>query len=447
MTYALPSGRSAVASDDRQAPLSASFAAATDQAAGLLVLPVVLVALGSVLTTDLEQLGWLITLPAVAWIVVYRIASIALRFTSRHLPWAIGGVIVRSASLALLAYVVASNDSGAQQQLESVLICMTTYGAATGLTRAATRTYSLTPTAGGRWVFLPVALRIAPTVLLAALGIAAGSFLAGSDRAALDRFATIFTVAAVVSVSTIVLLSRLPQSPRRTGVPRPLARLDLRVGRGGWAPLLWLLTSSVMGAAELFALLRIDLIRGITRGMMLSGVGAYLLTTGIFMAMWTAGLAGRRPATLASLGALCGGSALAFSLALPTLLGAGDAPETLLGRPAGQVAIWITMALIAASQLIRRSTLADVAGRVGISPGPVALAGLLAAFMPVVAGRIVMQSSIDRLMIVGLVAAIISLVIAGLMPLKGRTNPRAAAPGTTPFLATAQTRGHGAPGD
>lgn len=392
--------------------LALAVSAALEQAGGMLLSPVVIVAVCSLLTADLTEMVLPAVVAAVAWIVGYASVPLLLSRARRRLPWTIGAAIVRTAALALLAYVLAGDDVAREQRLRSILICVGAYALATGLARGASESLVSRVTAARRPGRADALLSSLPAALALLVGVGSFTLLVDVPRSPLPRLAIMFGIAAGLSGAAILFLGRIVESSNLVmGTAR--SATPFRGWRRQSASLAWLAVAALSAAAEL--LLVIGLVRyvDLPRAYLLSGIGAFLVASAVAAALGAAIERAVPLRALVQLSAVLSGMAFALAVGLPTLLETEQSPETLLGRRAPEVGVWVAMVLVGVSTQTRRRVLPRLADHTASSPALLNAVGLALALLPLVLAALFDGRDPRDWLLAGLGAALLGIVVGG----------------------------------
>ena len=435
-----------IASPDRFAGrnrLALSVSSALEQAGGMLLSPIVIVAVCSLLTSDLTDMVLPAVAATVAWIAGYSSVPVLLARARRRLPWTVGASIVRAASLALLAYVLAGDDVSRDQRLRSILICVAAYAFASGLARGAAESLVARVTTArrpGRW---DPALVLLPAGLALLVGIGSFTLLVDVPRSPLPRLSTLFALGAALSGAAVLFLGRVVESPNLTVAERRPSQ-TIRGWRRQRHSVVWLTVAAVSGAAELLILVGVVRNMELQRAYLLSGIGVFLAASAV------ASLAGAwfersMPIrTLVQAAGVLSGIAFSLSVGLPTLLDTELAPDRLFGRQPTEVGVWATMALVGMAQQARRRVLPRLADHTSTSPTVLNVAGFVLAFVPLVLVELFERWEPRSWLILGLGVALLGIAVSGaILPQRASFGPvrQARPPGRTrPLINPASGR-------
>ena len=392
--------------------LALAVSAALEQSGGMLLSPVVIVAVSSLLTADLTDMVLPAVVATVAWIAGYTAVPILLSRARRRLPWTVGSAIVRTASLALLAYVLAGHDVSREQRLRSILICVGAYALATGLARGASESLVARVTAARRPGRPDTLLALLPAALALLVGVVAFTLLIDVPRSPLPRLAVMYGVAAGLSGAATLFLGRVVESSNLV-MTSPRSLRSLRGWREQTGSVAWLVAAAVSSAVEL--LLVVGLVRyvDLPRAYLLSGIGVFLAASAVAA---VAGAAIDRAVplrALVQLSAVMSGTAFALAVGLPTLLETDQSPVSLLGRQPPEVGVWVVMALVGVAQQTRRRVLPRLADHTSTSPVLLNAVGLALAFLPLVLAALLDRREPRDWLLAGLGAALLGIAVGG----------------------------------
>jgi hypothetical protein len=305
---------------------------ALEQAGGMLAAPIVIVAVCSLLTTDLTDVVLPAVLANLAWIAGYATVPIVLTRVRRRLPLTltIGAAIVRAASLALLAYVLAGDDVTREQRLRSILICVVAYSVAAGLARGASEALGARTTVARHARRSDTLMALFPTTLALLVGLGSFTLLVDVPRSPLSRLSTLFGVAAGFSAAAALILGLIGESPNMS-VADPRSRLRFTGWRKQTRSVSWLVGSAICGRPSCFLIVGLVRYMELPRAYLLSGLGAFLAASAVTAVVgdWLDGAVPFR--ALIQAPAVLSGAAFAIAIGLP------DPPEH---RPCSGVSVW-----------------------------------------------------------------------------------------------------------
>lgn len=411
--------------------LALAVSAALEQAGGMLLAPVVIVAVCSLLTTDLTDMVLPAVIAAAAWIAGYAVVPFVLARARRRLPWTIGASIVRAASLALLAYVLAGDDVTREERLRSILICVAAYALATGLARGASEALVARVTIARRPRRSDTILAVLPAALALTVGVGAFTLLIDVPRSPLPRFSALFAVAAGLSGAAIFFLGRIVEVPNLTTTDqRP------STPRTGWRAqsrsVAWLATSATSGAVELLLIVGLVRFMELPRAYLLSGLGVFLVASAVtaIVAGWPEQAVPFR--ALIQISAVLSGVAFALAVGLPTLLDMRPAPDELFGRQPAEVGVWTVVALVGVAQQVRRRVLPRLVDQTSTSPALLNVAGFVLTFLPLLVATLFERWEPRSWLIFGLGMALLGIAVSGVISPR-RAAARVARPGVRPW--------------
>ena len=392
--------------------LALAVSAALEQAGGMLLSPVVIVAVCSLLTADLTDMVLPAATATVAWIVGYAAVPLLLARAGRRLPWTIGASIVRAASLALLAYVLAGDDVSRDQRLRSILICVTAYALASGLARGASESLVSRTTTARRSGRVDPLLALLPVALGLLVGLGAFTLLVDVPRSPLPRLSALFGVAAALSGAAVLFLGGIVEPPNLVvSERRPAATL------GGWRlqtrSVGWLVVAAASGAVELLLLVGLVRYMELPRAYVLSGIGVFLTASAVAAAFgtWTERVFPLR--ALVQVSAVLSGVAFALAVGLPTLIETEQAPDLIFSRQPAEVGVWAVMALVGLAQQARRRVLPRLADHTSTSPAVLNVAGFVLAFLPLALVVLLDRWEPRSWMLLGLGASLLGVAVGG----------------------------------
>ena len=187
--------------------LFAWFGRACDQAAGILVSPIIVAVFARSVQADPYRLSWLVVGFGLGWLIGAAIAPLLQQVTVRIMPWIVGGYIVRTAAIVLMTFAVTDDQSSQTQRFQSILICYVAYAIATGISRTAQARHVIVGAPHNLWDArsLPATLGSAAVTAIAALAM--WSALSSSDLSWSASFGRIWILASVaLGVATLAAI-------------------------------------------------------------------------------------------------------------------------------------------------------------------------------------------------------------------------------------------------
>ncbi len=189
------------------------------------MLPLIVVsAYVSLLTDNLRTVGAVPALAFGLWSLGSLIAQWPLRTSTRRKPWAFAANLIRSGTVALMAWIAWREDTAAGDRLETLLIAFGVFAFFSGVTSSATTALVRTTTDQSDRRRLLSLRSIGAAIMGVVAGVITRQMFASSE-ASIDRsFAYLFiAAAAVMSAATfLILISResvgtVPASPPSPG--------------------------------------------------------------------------------------------------------------------------------------------------------------------------------------------------------------------------------------
>jgi hypothetical protein len=392
---------------------------ASDQVAGIILNPLVIVLYARALEPDLVRLSWIVSGFALAWLAGSLISPWLQRLTVRVTPWVVGAYIVRTSAAALLAYAAIERSSPAEQRFRSVLICLIAYALATGVARAAhARQLSKSGVNLSRTArtFLS---ELGLAALIGIVGLAMFEVLASDGLTWSQSFGRVFALAAVaLGVSTLsAIKSSAAQRDIAESSPATLPAADdvTEVPRTrSWS------NASLLGVglvavsfieAMLFLLLFQDFRRQSTdvrtaMAFFVAGWAAGALIWGVVLRRYTASLV-----LQVSLG--CGTVAMIGALALRDLSRADWFPDDLLDRNLIVLSIYALGAVAGLSASGRREAALAFGPLQWRPTAPLVVTALIGGIMPVVVARLSEETTLEKALAAGIVVTLLVLILAG----------------------------------
>ncbi len=334
------------------------FGRSTDQLAGLLVHPVVLVVFARSIEPNPARISWFIGVFGFGWAVGYAIAPLLQHLTVRVMPWIVGGYVVRTASLVLLAFVVSERSADADQRFRSALICYGTYAIATGIARSAQARHIVHGSAHGLWDDTSVVTTIATQLVISLGALSLWSVLSEPNLPWSQAFGRIWYLAAVAmgiaTLSAVQQSVHLPEVPRTEN--RPARREASYEGdsRRFWTAVAIAIGASAITFVEGLAFLAVFddfrrqsiLVRG-SVGFFAAGWVIGAVIWGVLRTRFAASFLAQFSIALSMIGIL-------VALALSDLSNGEWFPETIVGRDSIELLIYAMASLIGAGLAGRR---------------------------------------------------------------------------------------------
>jgi hypothetical protein len=205
--------------------LFAWFGRACDQAAGVLLNPIIVAIFARSLENDPYRLSWLVVGYGFGWLLGTALAPFLQRITVRIMPWIVGGFIVRTAAVVLMTFSVTDDASNANQRFQSILICYVAYAIATGIARTAQARHVILGSPHNLWDAhsLPATLGTAAVTSIAALAM--WSVMSTRALSWNDAFGRIWILASVaLGVATLAAIREGVEMPEIPADPQPTTR-------------------------------------------------------------------------------------------------------------------------------------------------------------------------------------------------------------------------------
>jgi hypothetical protein len=415
--------------------LFAWFGRACDQAAGILLSPIIIAVFARSIQHDPYRLSWIVVAFGLGWLIGAAIAPLLQQVTVRIMPWIVGGYIVRTAAVVLMTFAVTDDQSSQSQRFQSILICYVAYAVATGISRTAQARHVIVGAPHNLWDArsLPATLGSAAVTGIAA--IAVWSALSSQDLSWSTSFGRIWILASVaLGVATLAAIREGIEMPE---LPIESHRRQSRPDAHGHATLTGASTFVVAGLAaltfvEVVAFLLIfDEFR--RQSIYLRGGMAF------FVAGWVIARLiwnpirlqfGRIVIAQAAVG--CAAIGIIVATATPEMSRASWFPETIGNRPSAEVLIYLVGFLIGAGFSVQRMALADLFDTTTESMRWTALAAsAVACLAPLVVGWASREFAENWVLVAGIVLAMAIMATLGLLPGNSpahRSSPASPAP-------------------
>jgi len=392
------------------------FGRSCDQAAGVLLNPLIVVIYARSIEDDLVRLSYLVSAFGVAWLLGAATGPIFQRATMRVMPWVVGGFTVRTAAAALLAYSASDRSSPSDQRYRSALICLAAYAAATGLARSAeARHLRSRPTLETAWL-RPLAGTLGATAIVAVGAWAMWSVLSVVTipwSGAFGRVWALATIAlGVASLAAIIRGSATPELPAEPSTDRPNLALPATSRHiiGGLAAI-------SLGAIVMFeALALLTLFTDFRRDSAVIRASLAFFAIGWLVGAPLARLALDRLVAPLILQVSIGISVvvLAGAVSLRDIAGADWFPNHINHRDPVALTIYAVAGLIGVASALRRIAMAQIARSTGVPAGATALGfGLLAAIAPIAVAICLDSVSANLILMAGTAVALVGLILTG----------------------------------
>jgi hypothetical protein len=402
------------------------FGRACDQAAGVLLNPIVVGVFALAVERDPFRLAWLLTAYSWGWLVGSAVTPLLQQITVRVMPWIVGGYVVRVAAIALMTFAVTDEGSSQGQRFTSMLICYATYALATGMARTAQARHLFHGAPGRLWDTSRPITRLGLAAVTAIAALSAWSSLSTRAMSWSSSFGRIFVLAAMAL--GVACLAAIREGVDNPEAPNIQGRLVDAERKPSWVPGSVILVSIGVAALLLFEVLAfVHLFVEFRRQTVLirGGIAFFAVGWTVGTVFWSQVRPRLSPALLAQAAITAGASGIVLSLATPNVARADWFPDSFADRSTESVLIYLTGFLIGLGVSGRRLLLAppyehpySAASWSGLAVGGVSGA------MPLIAGLAARGVSREWALIGGLVIALFVLGAIGSLP--------AAANGTSP---------------
>ena len=395
------------------------FGRSCDQAAGLILCPAILIIYSRSLEDDLVRLSFPVTLFGVCWLLGAASGPFLQRLTTRVLPWIVGGFVVRTAAVVLLAYSASDRQSASDQRFRSMLICIAAYALSTGIARSSEARHVQIRSANESPFARSMIGTLGTSAILAGVTLAIWSILSSADLTWSLAFGRMFTLAAIaLGVASIAAIIRGVES---TELP-PVESTTTPRRRQKRSPTLPLLAIALGAIVMVEGLALVALFTDFRRDSTVVRSSLALLAAG-----WVVGvpislvLLSRVRATIVVQCALAA-SAIALIVAdsLKDISATSWFPETIAGYDSVRIGIYTVAFLIGLAAALRRPAMARETNLMaGAQQITFLVMGLVAAIMPTVVAALGKQIELDWMLPTGIGIALIGMILAGKMSYRG----------------------------
>jgi len=388
----------------------------------LILPPIVLAFFVGQLTDSYAAVGLVSAIAAGFWALARVPAALLLAVQRRKQPWALAGVLVRAAALALLALVSFRGDGGGL--LRSFFICFAAYALASGFASVPSEALAAkaVPNATRATFYRQRALWGIVAAVVGAL-VVAQVFREGGPPFP-RQYALLFLAATVCQVAIAVFIASI-REPLRVAERRPAAFAGLQAVPGALADrnlrrfllfrMLLALTAAIDPFLIIFAFARLGASPGAVGGYVLAFVLGILMSQPLWAAL--AHRTGER--ALLQSAALLRLAPPLLALVLPSLAATGFWRERFAGTPVLEIAFGVSFWCIgAASAAQGRGTFGYLAE---FSPSRLRPAYTAAtntalavvAFAPIAAGVLIERAGFDALFLVAAVVGVLAVFASG----------------------------------
>jgi len=407
------------------------FGRCCDQAAGILLSPLILVIYARSLEDDPYRLSFFVSGFIAAWLLGSAAGPLLQRITIRVMPWIIGGFVVRTAAIALLAYSASDRQSPADERFQSALICIIAYGVATGISRSAEAQH-LRNRPTDEPVYLRSLMGTTGTSIIVAIGAwAAWSVLSVGTIPWYQAFARLWTLAAialgVASLAALLRASSIPELPVRSdrfqGNSRPSSPSTISVAGLISLGLGILIMAEALGLLMLFSDFRRDSLY------VRAGLAWFILGWAAGLPLVSAVLNRYSPALILQGSIGISIIAIVGALSLRDVSGTDGFPATLWEADTVKITIYAVSVLLGLAAVGRRTAMQRMTEIEPLRPGWVALlVGLVGAAMPMLYTRWTDGVSLDLQLLIGVIVGVGVLIVTG-VSMQGRAYLRSPAAG------------------
>ncbi|HYP58948.1 MAG TPA: hypothetical protein VEQ36_00860 [Thermomicrobiales bacterium] len=400
--------------------LFAWFGRACDQAAGILVSPIIVAVFARSVQADPYRLSWLVVGFGLGWLIGAAIAPLLQQVTVRIMPWIVGGYIVRTAAIVLMTFAVTDDQSSQTQRFQSILICYVAYAIATGISRTAQARHVIVGAPHNLWDArsLPASLGSAAVTAIAALAM--WSALSSSDLSWSASFGRIWILASVaLGVATLAAIREGIEMPEMAADShRRATQSDAhgQVGLSGASAFVVAGLASMTFVEVVAFLLLFDEFRRQTiylRG----GLAFFAAGWVIARLIWNPVRHQFGRVVIAQAAVGCAAIGIIVATATPELTQASWFPDQIGNRSSAKVLIYAVGLLIGAGFSVQRMALADFFDSSSEGTRWMALAvSALACLSPLIVGWASGEFAKNWVLVGGIVLAMAVMATLGLMP-------------------------------
>lgn len=365
------------------------FGRSMDQLAGVLLNPLVVVIYARSLEANPTRTSWFIGAFGLSWAVGFALAPVLQRVTIRVMPWIVGGYVLRTASIVLLAYVVSERSASPDQRFRSALICYGAYALATGIARSSQSRHIIHGTAHGLWDDAAPITTFATQTLIAIGAMGLWSTLNASELPWSQAFGRVWYLAAIaLGIATVAAIdqgARSPEAPRlEHGSTRQAPRDDDRRRIVSLAAAIAIGASAITFVEGLAFLAvfedfrRQSIVVRSSVGFLAAGWITGTLIWGFARSRYTSSFLAQLALGVSMIGLL-------IALSLGDLAGGEWFPESILGTDSVHAFVYAMATLIGAGFAGRRALLNPIYTRIRLQPVPSLGLSLAGGIAPVVA--------------------------------------------------------------
>jgi MFS family permease len=396
------------------------FGRACDQAAGVLLNPIIVAVFARSLESDPYRLSWLVVGYGLGWLLGSAIAPFLQRITARVMPWIVGGFIVRTAAIALMTFAVTDSASTANQRFQSILVCYVAYAIATGIARTAQARHVILGSHHSLWDTRSLRATIGTAAVTGIVAIAMWSAMSTRALSWNDAFGRIWILAsAALGVATLAAIREGVELPEVPADPQPTAR------DGDRPPGASFIGVSAVVIAGLTALTFVEVIAFLLMFDEFRRQTVYLRGGLAFFAVgwvvgrlcWGAVRERLSRVVIAQSAVGCAAIGVIVATATPELSRAGWFPDTIRGHASVALLIYAVGFLIGAGVSVQRMALTELFAVRPDRDRWVALAvSAVACLAPLLVGWVGNQVANAWVLVGGIVLAMLVMAILGTYP-------------------------------
>ena len=395
------------------------FGRACDQAAGVLLNPLVVAIFARSIQRDPFRISWLVAGFGLGWLLGAAVTPLLQHLTVRVMPWIVGGYIVRTAAIVLMTFAVTDGSSTSDQRFKSILICYVAYAISTGIARTAQARHMIHDSPRHLWDAGSPIATIGLSGLVGIGAIAMWSALSSESLSWSESFSRIWILASVaLGVATLAAIQEGVDNPEIPAKPQLAQRMALQAPPH---PLSGSMAVAITGIAAisfvevaafllLFATFRRETVylRGGVAFVAIGWVLAHLLWPFLHRRFGHA--------MLGQIAIGIGAMGLVVALATPELGRADWMPETIRGHAVVAILIYAVGLLIGIGISIRRMALAAFFdANVASGRWALLLVSAIASLAPLAVGWAASRFDFEWVLIGGISLAMVVLTALGVV--------------------------------
>jgi hypothetical protein len=400
--------------------LFAWFGRACDQAAGILLSPIIVAVFARSVQPDPYRLSWVVVGFGLGWLLGAAIAPLLQQVTVRIMPWIVGGYIIRTAAVVLMTFAATDDQSSQSQRFQSVLICYVAYAIATGISRTAQARHVIVGAPHNLWDARSLSASLGSAAVTGIAAVAMWSALSSNDLSWSAAFGRIWILASVaLGVATLAAIREgieMPELPAESHRKEPHSLTHGHVALTGTSAFVVAGLAALTFVEVVAFLLIFDEFRRQTiylRG----GLALFAVGWVVARLIWNPirRQFGRIVIAQAAVG--CAAIGIIVATATPETSRASWFPDTIANRPSAEVLIYMVGFLIGAGFSVQRMALADLFDTNTEHLRWTALAAsAVACLTPLVVGWASSEFAKNWVLVGGIVLAMAIMATLGLLP-------------------------------